>query len=89
MSVCVSHLYPPPGVRGKFFDGVSDEQHGSQLPESGAPPQFSGQLLIGQLHADRQVTGDQSEDSNGRAPQEVHCVDCSACSRKQHVGLTV
>lgn len=56
MCACVSHLQPPPHVWGQFFDGVGREQNGGQLPEPGAPPQLSWQLLIGQLHADGQVT---------------------------------
>lgn len=54
--LCVCHLDPPPDVWGQFFDGVSGEQGSCQPPEPTAPPQLSWELLIGQLHADGQLT---------------------------------
>ena len=88
LCVCASHLYLPPDVRWQFFDGIGSEQHGRQLPESGAPPQLNRQLLIGQLHADRQAIGDQSEDGNSNELQEskLHLVP-ALLSRQHHDDL--
>lgn len=70
----MSHLDLLPDVGRQLFDGVGGQQRGGQVPEPGAAPQLGRQLLAGQEHVDRRVTGDLSRGRQQQQDARPHLV---------------